>query len=169
MRWIHEIKKNRPNLHGLICLRNLRPQKVPSPSSPVTLPYSMWTDAVGGEAFGQRFLIAAVPFLLLPSGFMIEARGRGDAAFAHLLYAVGVLFNGIAAVTTTIPQAEAVARFPFLTQVLPLFLSGTLDTWWGRRAGPFWGAPAGLIIAVALVLPLVASRLSRPEAPDVPR
>ena len=135
----------------------------------ILLPYSMWTDAVGGEAFGQRFLIAAVPFLLLPSGFMIEARGRGDAAFAHLLYAVGVLFNGIAAVTTTIPQAEAVSRFPFLTQVLPLFLSGTLDTWWWRRAGPFWWAPAALIIAVALVLPLVASRLSRPEAPDVPR
>jgi hypothetical protein len=119
----------------------------------ILLPYSMWTDAVGGEAFGQRFLIAAIPFLLLPSGFIIEGRRRGLAALAYLLYGVGVLFNGIAAVTTAIPQAEAVSHFPLLTQVLPRFLSGTLDTWWWKQAGPVWWAPAFLIIAAALVLP----------------
>jgi hypothetical protein len=134
----------------------------------ILIPYSMWTDAVGGEAFGQRFLIAAIPFLLLPSGFMIEARGRGELALASLLYGTGVFFNGIAAVTTAIPPVEAVSRFPFLTHVLPLFLSGTLDTWWWRPAGHTWWAPAVLVIAAALVLPLLLPRLSRRES-GVPR
>jgi len=130
----------------------------------ILLPYSMWNDAIGGEAFGQRFLIPAIPFLLLPAGFLIEARGRGVAAIAYLLYGVGVLFNGIAGVTTTIPQAESISHFPFLTHVLPLFLSGKLDTWWWRQSGHLWWAPAILIIALALVFPLVIPRPSRPGA-----
>jgi dolichyl-phosphate-mannose-protein mannosyltransferase len=137
------------------------------------LPYAMWYDAVGGEAFGQRFLIPVIPFLLLPSGFLIESRRRGVAALAYLLYGVGVIFNGIAAVTTAIPQAEAVSHFPFLTHVLPLFLKGGLDTWWWSEAGSAWWAAALLIIAAALVLPWAALRLSRPgretEAGSPPR
>jgi len=131
----------------------------------ILLPYSMWYDAIGGEAFGQRFLVPAIAFLLLPSGFVVEARRRGLAALWYLLYGVGVLFNGIAAVTTAIPQAEAVSHFPFLTQVLPRFLSGPLDAWWWRPAGHVWWAPAVLIIAAALVMPLVARRLLRRVAP----
>jgi hypothetical protein len=134
----------------------------------ILLPYSMWYDAAGGEAFGQRFLIPAIPFLLLPSGFAIEARERGFAALAYILYGAGVLLNGIAGITTAIPQVEAVSHFPFLTHVLPLFLNGMLDTWWWRRAGPAWWAPAVLIIATALVLPLLFARLSRPEGEAVP-
>jgi hypothetical protein len=135
----------------------------------VLLPYSVWYNAVGGEAFGQRFLVPVIPFLLLPSGFLIEAKKRGVAAIAYLLYGVGVIFNGIAGVTTAIPQAEAVSHFPFLTHVLPLFLKGQLDTWWWREAGSAWWAPAMLIIATALALPLVISRVSRLEGADVAR
>jgi len=129
----------------------------------ILIPYAMWYNAIGGEAFGQRFLVPAIPFLLLPSGFLIEAKRRGVAMVAYLLYAVGVVFNGVAGVTTAIPQAEAVSHFPFLTHVLPLFLQGQLDTWWWREAGSAWWAPALLIIAVALVLPLVITRASQPE------
>jgi hypothetical protein len=128
------------------------------------IPYAMWYNAIGGEAFGQRFLIPVIPFLLLPSGFLIEAKKRGVAVFAYLLYAVGVIFNGIAGVTTAIPQAEAVSHFPFLTRDLPLFLKGQLDTWWWREAGHAWWAPALLIIATALVLPLVIPTLGNEDA-----
>jgi len=125
------------------------------------IPYSMWYNAVGGEAFGQRFLIPAIPFLLLPSGFLIEAKKPGVAAVAYLLYGVGVIFNGVAGVTFAIPQQEAVSHFLFLTHVLPLFLKGQLDTWWWREASSGWWAPALLIIATALVLPWATSRLFR--------
>jgi len=124
-------------------------------------PYAMWYNAVGGEAFGQRFLIPAIPFLLLPSGFLIEAKKPGVAAVAYLLYGVGVVFNGIAGVTFAIPQQDAVSHFPFLTTVLPLFLKGQLDTWWWRESGSGWWAPALLIVATALVLPWATSRLLR--------
>ncbi len=119
----------------------------------ILIPYSMWYDAVGGEAFGQRFLVPAIPFLLLPLGFVVEAGRRGLAALARLLYGVGVVFNGVAAVTTAIPQVEALSHFPLLTQVLPLFLRGTLDTWWWKHAGTLWWAPAVLLIAAAIALP----------------
>jgi len=120
----------------------------------ILLPYSMWYNAEGGEGFGQRFLIPAIPFLLLPAGFAMEAGGRLVRALAYLLYGVGVLFNGIAGVTTAIPQVAPISQFPFLTHVLPLFLRGGGDTWWWRDAGSFWWAPSLLIIAVALALPL---------------
>jgi len=132
----------------------------------ILLPYSVWTDAVGGEAFGQRFLVPAIPFLLLPSGFVIGGRRRGLTALAYVLYGVGVLFNGVAAVTTAIPQVEAVSHFPFVTQVLPRFLSGGLDTWWWRQAGPFWWAPPIPIIAAAFLLPFALRRLTRDEGTD---
>jgi hypothetical protein len=128
------------------------------------IPYAMWYNAVGGEAFGQRFLIPVIPFLLLPAGFVIEAKKPGVAVIAYLLYGVGVIFNGIAGVTTAIPQAEAVSHFPFLTHVLPLFLKGQLDTWWWGEAGPDWWAPALLILVTALALPLVVPRMWGPEA-----
>ena len=124
----------------------------------ILIPYAMWYNPVGGEAFGQRFLIPVIrpP---APSGFLIESKKRGVAVVAYLLYGVGVVFNGIAGVTTAIPQQEAVSHFPFLTQVLPLFLKGRLDTWWWREAGPAWWAPALVIIATALALPWVMSHL----------
>lgn len=125
------------------------------------VPYSMWYDAAGGEGFGQRFLIPAIPFLLLPSGFVLESGRRGAAALVYLLYAVGVVFNGVAAVTTAIPQVEAVSSFPFLTHVLPLFLSGTLDTWWWASSGHLWWAPAILVIGAAAVFPIATGALSR--------
>ena len=127
----------------------------------ILIPYAMWYNAVGGEAFGQRFLIPAIPFLLLPSGFLIETKKPGVAVVAYLLYGVGVIFNGIAGVTFAIPQQDVVSHFPFLTHVLPLFLKGQLDTWWWREAGSGWWAPALLIIATALVLPWVTSGLFR--------
>jgi hypothetical protein len=136
----------------------------------ILVPYAMWYNPVGGEAFGQRFLIPVIPFLLVPSGFLIESKKPAVAVVAYLLYGVGVVFNGIAGVTTAIPQQEAISHFPFLDEVLPLFRRGQLDTWWWREAGPAWWAPALAIIATALALPWVTSRLLRvdksPPGPD---
>jgi hypothetical protein len=121
----------------------------------IVIPYSMWYNAEGGEGFGPRFLIPAIPFLLLPAGFAIEARGRLTRAGAYLLYGVGVFFNGVAGLTTAIPQVAPISQFPFLTHVLPLFLKGGGDTWWWSEVGPYWWAPSVLIMAAALALPFV--------------
>lgn len=130
----------------------------------ILIPYSMWYNAEGGEGFGPRFLIPAIPFLLLPAGFAVEAGERAVRALAYLLYGVGVVFNGIAGVTTAIPQVAPISQFPFLTHVLPLFLKGGGDTWWWNDAGSFWWVPSVLIIATALALPFVFPRGKGPRA-----
>lgn len=120
------------------------------------VPYSMWYNIAGGEGFGQRFLIPVIPFLLIPMGFVVESGRRGASALAYLFFAVGLAFNGIAALTTAIPQVEGMSQFPFLNEVLPLFLRGSLDTWWWREFGPGSFPVALLILAVAAVLPIPA-------------
>jgi hypothetical protein len=120
------------------------------------IPYSMWYNVAGGEGFGQRFLIPVIPFLLIPSGFAIESGKRGAVAFAYALYAVGVFINAIGAITDAIVQVQAFSQSLFFDQVLPQFLNGTLETWWWRETGAYWWVPSILIIAAALVLPLVA-------------
>jgi hypothetical protein len=125
----------------------------------VLVPYSMWFSVTGGEGFGQRFLIPVIPFLLLPAGFVIESRVRSLTIATYLFYVVGVVFNGIAAITTTIPQPGPVSSFPFLTVVVPNFLGDALDAWWWRQSGSFWWEPVVLIVAAAALMPLVAPRL----------
>ena len=45
----------------------------------ILLPYSAWYDPVGGAAFGPRFLVSAIPFLLLPAGPGHRGRKQDDA------------------------------------------------------------------------------------------
>lgn len=133
------------------------------------IPYSMWYDAAGGEGFGQRFLIPVIPFLLVPSGFVVESRRRGSGAFVYFLYATGAVFNGLAAMTNAIPQVADMSKFPFLNTVVPTFVSGTLETWWWRDSGHLWWLISGLILATVILLPLATGAVGRrKEAPWPP-
>ena len=125
----------------------------------ILLPYSAWYDPVGGAAFGPRFLVAAIPFLLLPAGFVIEEGKRSTRIIAFHLYAAGVIINGIAAVTEGIAPTTNWGLSPFLSFTLPNFLQGELDDWWLKYVGQYWPIPAVLLIAAAIVLPLVSYRL----------
>lgn len=127
------------------------------------IPYSMWYNIAGGEGFGQRFLIPVIPLLLIPMGFVVESGRRGASVLAYLLFAVGLAFNGIAALTTAIPQVEGTSQFPFLNEVIPLFLRGTLDTWWWNEFGPGSFPVALLILAVAAILPIPGLLRRRPS------
>ena len=49
----------------------------------IFIPYSMWYDPTGGEGFGPRFLVAAIPFLLLPAGIS-HSEGGQEAATGRL-------------------------------------------------------------------------------------
>jgi 4-amino-4-deoxy-L-arabinose transferase-like glycosyltransferase len=125
----------------------------------ILLPYSAWYDPVGGAAFGPRFLVAAIPFLLIPAGLVIEEGSRRTRVVAFHLYAAGVIINGIAAVTEGIAPTTNWGLSPLLSFTLPNFLQGELDDWWLKFVGSSWPIPAVLIIVAALALPLVANRL----------
>lgn len=125
----------------------------------IFIPYSMWYDPAGGEGFGPRFLVAAIPFLLLPAGIVLQDANIRLRAIAFMLYAVGVVMNGIAGLTQVVTPMYNFATSPFLAWTLPRFLSGNLDTWWLRYTGGDWAAPSAIIIGSALALPLVANHL----------
>ena len=127
----------------------------------ILLPYSMWYEPFGGLSYGPRFLVAAIPFLLLPAGYVIE-RARGWRMWlVYGLYVVGAAMNGIAAVVGAIPVTKGFDDSPFASVILPEFLRGTSDTFWG------YGSPYALPLALALVaslgvaVPILAVELQR--------
>jgi Dolichyl-phosphate-mannose-protein mannosyltransferase len=131
----------------------------------VFLPYSAWYDPTGGAAFGPRFLVSAIPFLILPAGLVIETGVRRMRVLAFILYAVGVVINGMAGITSALAPTQNYGMFPFLSSTLPSFLSGGIDVWWLSYVHSYWPIPAVLLIALAVVLPLISDRLlSRRDA-----
>jgi hypothetical protein len=120
------------------------------------LPYCAWYGPTGGLSFGPRFVVAALPFLVLPVGFLVQRRGRLWLVVAYALYAIGVVVNGLAALTSALAGESAWLSSPFLGSTLPLFEQGTLDQWWKGSLGAYWPVGAGVVLATALILPLAA-------------
>ena len=127
----------------------------------ILLPYSMWYQPDGGLAYGPRFLVAAVPFLLLPAGYLAE-RARGwRLGVIYGVYLAGVVMNGMAAVVSAIPYSTGFNDSPFASVILPGFLQGGLDTTWG------FGSPSATVLATLMiavlgaVIPIVAVTVAR--------
>ena len=130
----------------------------------VLLPYSMWYDPWGGISFGQRFLAAAVPFLLLPAGYVVDlARGRARLV-VYALYLAGVVINGLGALVSAIPPITPFNVSPLTDFVIPNFLSGNLDAFWAGSVGFPSVAGAVLIGTLGGAIPLIlVERSRRPE------
>lgn len=121
----------------------------------VFLPYSMWYDPGGGDSFGPRFLVAAIPFLLIPSGFVLEKAKKGVRVASYVLLSAGVVTNGIGALTSAISPATDFSLSPLLDWNIPLFLSGQLDVWWVRDVGAYWTVPSLFLIILAISVPVM--------------
>jgi hypothetical protein len=114
----------------------------------ILLPYATWHEPFGGISFGPRFLVAAIPFLLLPAGYAIERTGGWKTGLSYAAYLAGVVMNGMAGVEGAIPVTRGFDDSPFLSVVLPGFLRGNLDTSWG------FGSDYAMLLGVLLVLSL---------------
>jgi hypothetical protein len=119
----------------------------------ILLPYSAWYDPSGGVGFGPRFLVAAIPFLLLPAGYAIEQAKGVLTWITYGTYLVGVAINGMAALASPIPPVSPFNVSPFFRYVLPNFEAGRFDTFW-RSSAYAWVAGAALIIVLGAVLPI---------------
>jgi len=124
------------------------------------LPYCAWYGPSGGLSFGPRFVVASLPFLLLPAGYVIEGGWRYRGPVIYFLYSVGVVINGLAALTSALAGTSAWLTSPFLDSTLPFFAHGILDQWWMEFAKGLWPVAAGALIAAALLLPDVLGRAS---------
>jgi hypothetical protein len=129
------------------------------------LPYCAWYGPEGGLSFGPRFVIASLPFLLLPVGWVIEGTWRYRATVAYLLYSAGVVINGLAALTSALAGNTGWLTSPFLDSTIPMFAQGTLDQWWTGAVGWAWPLPAAIVISVALLLPDILTRASGAPGP----
>ena len=124
----------------------------------IFLPYSAWYSVTGGISFGPRFLIAAIPYLLIPAGFAISNARLKNYPFviAYLLYATGVVENGLASMVGVLtPPSNNWLSSPFLSNIVPDIASGQLDTWWNSYFGFGWIGVVALIVEFALLFPLV--------------
>jgi hypothetical protein len=127
----------------------------------IVVPYSAWYAPTGGLSFGPRLIMAAIPFLILPAGYIVENMTGRRFALVYVLYLAGVVINGLAALVTSIPSELAPASNPFLGNILPHFLMGVLDTWWFGSWGAYWWVPAFTILAVAALIPGLMWRILR--------
>ncbi len=129
----------------------------------IVVPYSMFYTPEAGNSFGPRYLVPAMPLLLLPIGSVIDDTHRKRPGVVlwllYLLYSVGVLINGLAALTTAIPPTMQWFSSPLTSNVLPALARGQLDTWWIYQIGPLWPCIALLILSLAIVAPALVWRL----------
>jgi hypothetical protein len=131
----------------------------------ILIPYSMWYEPDGGLSYGPRFLVAAIPFLLLPAGYIVDRAKGWTRGLVYGVYLVGVVMNGMAAVVSAIPAipvgAKEFAFSPFASVILPQFLQGGLDTSWGFGSAYALTLGTLLIVAFGVVIPTAAMELSR--------
>ena len=127
----------------------------------IIVPYSAWYAPTGGLSFGPRLIMAAIPFLILPAGYIVESMAGRRLVLVYVLYLAGVIINGLAALVTSIPPELVPTSNPFLGNVLPHFLMGVLDTWWVGSWGASWWVPALTILAAASIIPGLTWRILR--------
>lgn len=126
----------------------------------ILIPYSAWYDPAGGVSFGPRFLLAAIPFLLVPGGYAFDqARGVGKPATAavYAVYAAGAAMNGAAALVKVIPPITPFNVSPFLKYTLPSFLSGNFDTYWPGSLA----AGVAVIFSLGIAIPILLVESAR--------
>lgn len=132
----------------------------------IVVPYSSWYDVAGGLSFGPRFLIAAIPFLLIPAGFPLSRiKSKSSFVMVFVLYMAGVIQNGLDSLIGVLarPNINWLSS-PFLYKVLPDLSSGSLDQWWSSRLGPNWSLAGSAILLFAMLFPIACTFLLRSKA-----
>ena len=133
----------------------------------ILLPYSAWYQPDGGIAFGPRFLVAGIPFLLIPAGYFLEdAKGR-TKLLAYATFGAGVVINGLGALVSAIPHQTPPNVSPLTTTILPRLAVGNLNVWWIDYVGGYWPVAAAVIIGVALAIPIAWCEVVRRREPSI--
>jgi hypothetical protein len=120
----------------------------------ILLPYSAWYDPVGGISFGPRFLVAGIPFLLIPAGFIIEQAKGALAYVVYVAFAAGAIINGIAAFVSAVPPSTGFDVSPLTNYILPNFVTGNFDSVWAAYLGHQWFVGAFLILSLGVAVPV---------------
>lgn len=126
----------------------------------ILLPYAAWYQPDGGVAFGPRFLVAAIPFLLLPAGYVLEGIQRKWIIPVYVTLVAGVIINGLGALVSAIPPETPSNVSPFLRTILPRLAVGNLNVWWIGSVGSYWPLATAALVAAGAAIPIASYELA---------
>jgi hypothetical protein len=106
--------------------------------------YGAWS---GGAGYGPRFLVPAIPFLLIPVAALLVRAPNGVCLLATVLAAFSISYHLVG--TAAGPLAHEYLRNPVREFLLPSLLRGNVRPNWGAEAG--WPPAAGLATLVAIL------------------
>ena len=120
----------------------------------ILLPYAAWYQPDGGVGFGPRFLVAAIPFLLLPAGYILESTRGKQLWYIYAALAAGVVINGLGALVSAIPPQTPSNVSPLTNTIIPRLVIGDLNVWWIGQVGVYWPIPTAALIGFAAAVPI---------------
>jgi len=127
----------------------------------ILMPYAAWYQPDGGVGFGPRFLVAAIPFLLLPAGYIIESI-RGKALWGvYTALLAGVVINGLGALVSAIPPQTPSNVSPLTNTIIPRLVVGNLNVWWIWYVGSYWPLATAALIATGAAIPIAWFEIMR--------
>ena len=127
----------------------------------ILLPYAAWYQPDGGVGFGPRFLVAAIPFLLLPAGYVLEFI-RGKLLWGvYAALVAGVVINGLGALVSAIPPQTPSNVSPLTNTIIPRLVVGNINVWWVFDVGSYWPYATAALIATAAAIPIVWHEILR--------
>jgi hypothetical protein len=96
------------------------------------LTYSSWDMWDAGGSYGQRFLIPAIPLLVIPISVALEQnRGKMLRGICFVLFSASVVMQGLGAFTSSAPPLEFdVMYFQPTMFAIPQIVAGHLAVWW---------------------------------------
>lgn len=120
----------------------------------VLLPYSAWQDWAGGLAYGPRFLILSLPYMIIPiSTLLAERQSTPRRAGFFALFAFSSFIQGTGALTTAFSVAGGPLLYQPFSLNIPWLLEGKLDSWSITRL-PWADASTNQLVAAALFVSL---------------
>ena len=120
----------------------------------ILLPYAAWYQPDGGVAFGPRFLVAGIPFLLLPAGYILDTIGKRALWCVYAALVAGVVINGLGALVSAIPPQTPSNVSPLTNTIIPRLVVGNLNVWWIVDVGSYWPLATAAMITAAAVIPI---------------
>ena len=127
----------------------------------ILLPYAAWYQPDGGVGFGPRFLVAGIPFLLLPAGYILESIGRKALWCAYAALVAGVIINGLGALVSAIPPQTPSNVSPLTNTIIPRLAVGNLNVWWIGDVGVYWPLATAAMIVTAAAIPIALYEVLR--------
>lgn len=96
----------------------------------ILVAYSMWRDWAGGLAYGPRFLILGMPYLIIPISILLnDTSSRMPRISLVTLFVASSFIEGTGAITTALSTAGGAFTSEFIFNLSWLFQT-RLDSWW---------------------------------------